>query len=251
MKNELSLKYQVPSVEDACRVLQAVCASSDSLSLAELVKVAESSRTTVLRIASSLCNNGFLERQADGRYVVGDTMRVIGSRVQNDSSLRSRAIPILQELARATGETTHLAIPLKAHCLLQEVVDSPQLVRVASRPGTLVDYHCSVTGKSILASRPDLCSELREVSLLRQHTVHTITSWEALDLELAKVRKKGYAVDNEEYHLGVRCVGAPVRDKDGNVIGAIGVTATTTRLAKRDLPAVAKLVMECVQQLQA
>jgi len=202
-----------------------------------------------MRIVSSLCSNGFLLRDENSKVTTGEVMRMLGSRIHNDSDLRQRAVPVLQELAETIGETTHLAIPLENHCILQEVVDSPQLVRVASRPGTLVDYHCSVTGKSILAFRNDLLLPLRQSMEFTQRTENTITNWTDFDAELDRVRQNGYAVDEEEYHEGVRCLGAPVRDQSGTVVAAIGITGTTTRLTKRRLSSVAKLVLNAAQQL--
>lgn len=244
-------KYHVPSVDNACHILCAVCESSHALSMPEIAQLAMTSRTTTLRIVSSLCDSGFLARDEAGRYKPGATLSRIGSRLQSAPHLRERALPILKELAESTGETTHLAIPLETHCLLQEVVDSPQLVRVASRPGTLVDYHCSVTGKSILAYREDLLLNLRKTLKFTKRTPNTLTTWKAFDQALTEVREQGYAVDDEEYHEGVRCVGAPVRDESGQVIAAIGVTGTSTRLTKRQLPVMAKRVIQAANQLSA
>lgn len=219
------------------------------MSIPELTSPCETSRTTAIRIASSLCNNGFLSRNNEGKLIPGEVMRVLGSRMQNKSDLRERAIPALQKLAQAVGETTHLAIPLETHCLLQEVVDSPQLVRVASRPGTLIDYHCSATGKSILAFRGDLLLVLRQSMELVPRTENSIIDWEAFDEALGQIRKRGYAIDEEEYHKGIRCVGAPITDSSGIVVAAIGTTGTTNRLTKKRISAVAKLVLATAKSL--
>lgn len=251
MSATLPQKYQVPSVESACRMLRLVCEADRPMSVAELTALSETSRTTAMRIASSLCGNGFLGRDNEGKLIPGEVMRVLGSRMQNKSDLRERAVPALHELARAVGETAHLAIPLETHCLLQEVVDSPQLVRVASRPGTLIDYHCSATGKSILAFRGDLLLVLRQSMELVPRTQNSITDWDAFDEELRLIRKRGYAIDEEEYHKGIRCVGAPITNSSGIVVAAIGTTGTTNRLTKRRIPSVAKLVVSTARNLSS
>ena len=248
MSEELKA-YKVPSVDSACRMLRAIGQCDEPLSLAELMKLADTSRTTAMRIASSLVSQGVLEREESGKYGVGQALRIIGSRVHSESGLRQSAVPVLKELVRKTEETAHLLIPLETHGLLQEVIDNPRPVRVASRPGTLVDYHCSAGGKAILAFRDDLVESLRESMALGARTVNTMTTWKQLDAALEEVRQRGYAIDQEEYHEGVRCLGAPVRDHSGRVIGAIGVTGATSSLTKRRLPQVARLVMEAAQEL--
>ncbi len=242
-------KYQVPSVESACRILRAVCEAEQPITLAQLKQAAGTSRTTMMRIVTSLCNNGFLWRGENGKIEAGEVMRALGSRMHHEADLRQRAVPVLRELAGMVGETAHLAIPLETHCLLQEVVDSPQIVRVASQAGTLIDYHCSGTGKSILAFRDDLLAAFRPNATLAARTTNTITQWDAFESELDAVRKQGYALDEQEYHIGVRCVGAPVWDSSGSVVAAIGVTGATTHLTKKNLPMVIRHVLAAAKQL--
>ncbi len=242
-------KYQVPSVDSACRILKAVCGADQPLPMSGITRIAQTSRTTTMRIVSSLCDNGFLARDDNGRISAGAALGMLGARMPGTSDLRQRATPILEQLAATICETAHLAVPLDTHCLLQQVVDSPEPIRVASRPGTLVDYHCSSTGKSILAFRRDLVLRLRTSPELAKRTRNTLTTWPALEAELERVRTRGYAVDEEEYHPGVRCVGAPVRDNSGKIIAAIGVTGATNRLTKRRIPAVAKQLISAANQL--
>jgi IclR family acetate operon transcriptional repressor len=173
----------------------------------------------------------------------------LGSRLQGNFDLRERAVEVLTKLAKATGETAHLVMPMETYCYLQEVVDSPQLVRVASRPGTLIDYHCSATGKCLLAFNSERLVNLRNTLELSFHTVSTITDWSSLEVNLAEVRKRGYAIDDEEYHDGVRCVAAPVCNAAGAAVAAIGVTGTITSLTKPRIASVAESVMEAAGEL--
>jgi IclR family acetate operon transcriptional repressor len=244
-------KYQVPSVESACRILRAVGENGNCLSMTQLAALSGTSRTSTLRIVSSLCQHGFLRREGDGRLATGKVLQALGSRLNGESNLRQRAIPLLAKLVKATGETAHLAIPLDTQCLLQEVVDSPQLVRVASRPGTLIDYHCSATGKCLLAFDHERLLTLRQSLELRPYTERTLTAWDDLDACLRLVREQGYAIDEQEYHQGVRCIGAPVRDAARRVIGAIGVTGTCQSLNRDRVRAVAQSVLAAAAELSA
>lgn len=244
-------RYQVPSVESACRILRAIGENGDHLSMTQLAALSGTSRTSTLRIVSSLCTHGFLRRGDDGRLATGEVLRVLGSRLHGESDLRQRSVPVLAKLVKATGETAHLAIPLDTHCFLQEVVDSPQLVRVASRPGTLIDYHCSATGKCMLAFDDERLLTLRQSLRLTAYTERTITAWDDLDACLQQVREQGYAIDDEEYHQGVRCIGAPLRDASRQVIAAIGVTGTCQSLSQGRIRAVAKSVVAAAAELSA
>lgn len=242
-------KYQVPSVESACRILRAVGETGEPLSMTQLCGLSGTSRTSTLRIVASLCEHGFLTREDDGKLATGKVLQVLGSRLHGGSSLRQRAVPVLGKLVQATGETAHLALPLETHCFLQEVVDSPQVVRVASRPGTLIDYHCSATGKCMLAFDHERLLTLRQSLDLSAHTRRTMTNWDDLDACLRQVREQGYAIDDEEYHEGVRCLGAPVRDIAGRVIAAIGVTGTCQSFDKGRIRTVAQQVLQAAAEL--
>jgi DNA-binding IclR family transcriptional regulator len=244
-----SKKYYVPSVESACCIIRAVFESGEGVSMAELSAISGTSRTSTLRIISSLCNHGFLSRKDDGRLTPGNVLRVLGSRFYTDISLRQRAIPILSTLAQSTGETAHLVIPLETQCFLQEVIDSPQLVRVASRPGTLIDYHCSATGKCLLAFDNERLLMLRQSLSLAARTGKTITAWESLDRNLNEVRARGYAIDEEEYHDGVRCIAAPVFNSNQSIVAAIGITGTTASLSKDRIASVAQTVVAAATEL--
>jgi IclR family acetate operon transcriptional repressor len=242
-------KYRVPSVEGACRILRLVCAAEAPLTAAQLGREAGLSHTTAIRITASLCRNRFLRRLEDGRIEPDSALVALDSRVFRAPDLRTRAVPVLKRLAQDSRETAHLAMPATGQALLVEVVDSPELLRVASRPGTLVDYHCSSTGKALLAFRPDLCRELKKNGKLTRRTPRTATTWKELEARLAAVRKAGYAVDDEEYHSGLRCLAAPVRDASGTVIAALGLTGSKEKVGKKRIPALALLVVAAANEL--
>ena len=250
MENDPSKqKYSVPSVDSACRILKAICEASSPIRLPELVKAVGSSRTTVMRIVSSLCAQGFLSRTEQGHLTPGQTMNYLGTLIREHSDLRTLALPLLKEISKTEGETAHLAVPAESHCMLQEVVESVNLVRVASQPGTLVDYHCSATGKAMMAFDKGLAARLKPVLTLRGRTSNTHTSWDTLEEEFEIIRRRGFAVDEEEYHPGVRCVGVPIISSAGSAIGAIGITGTTQTVTPSTVSGIAKRVMILTKDL--
>jgi DNA-binding IclR family transcriptional regulator len=248
-KTPESKKYHVPSVDSACRMLAHVCDRGEPVLLRELTAASGSSRTTALRIASSLASNRFLVQGADGRYGPGEFLQMLGERSPRQDALRRRAQAVLAGLAETTEETAHLAISSERQCLLEAVAQSPRPVRVASQAGSRVDYHCAATGKAILAHDDGLTARLRDRLELTKRTAHTISGWKQLDHELEQVRRLGYAVDEQEYHDGVRCVAVPLIGHDGAVLGALGLTGATSTLTKRRIPGLAKQLRRAAEEL--
>ena len=244
-----STQYRVPSVESACRIIRYVAAKREAVPLKELIEAAATSRTTTLRIASSLVENGFLDQVAKNHFKPGVFLHELSDFEDPRQSLIRHAAAILEPLAITNQETAHLALPLETHCILEQVIHSPRPIRVASTVGSLVDFHCSATGKSMLAFDDVLRRSLRGRIELTARTKNTLCDWEALENDCALIRSRGYAIDEQEYHEGVRCVAVPLIRPDQSVIGAIGMTGATTTLTKRRIAALAKDLTDAAAEL--
>jgi len=244
-------KYLIPNLAKACRVLHLLAAERRGLSVTELARRLAMPRTTAFRVLKTLCAEGMIERR-NGGYRSGTGLLRLGLEALRALELRTLAAPILRKLARTTGETAHLAVRESSQMLILEVCDSPNPLRVASRPGSLVSIHCAATGKAMLATLPaDELQELLAGLELAPRTPNTITSVPGLEKEIEAIRPRGYAVDNEEYHDGVRCLAAPVRDAHGAPVAAIGITGVTIRFTKRRIPEVARAVMQAAESLSS
>ncbi|MBA2690753.1 MAG: IclR family transcriptional regulator, partial [Burkholderiales bacterium] len=147
----------------------------------------------------------------------------------------NEAKPHLRMLRERTGETVHLAILDQASIIYIHNLESRQIVRMTSDVGVRKSVHCTAEGKALLAFQP--AEEIdRIIDLgLRGCTPKTITGPAALRQELAGVRAKGYAIDDEESEPGLRCIAAPVRDHYGNVKAAVSVAGPGQRLTKKVL----------------
>ena len=144
--------------------------------------------------------------------------------------------------ATVFNETCHICVPGEDFVvdLIQQVVDRP--VAVKPVPGAQVPYHCTAIGKAMLAHLDVKRTRILQ-GTLKRYTEYTIVDPAALETELARVRAWGFAVDNLEFSLDLRCVAAPVFDRNGDVVCGIGMSAPALRFAAESVPGVAALVM--------
>ena len=162
------------------------------------------------------------------------------------------AQPILQELTQRTDETSHLALPCDNRSLIVSVCDSPHPLRAASSPGTLTDLYTSSTGKVFLAflHRQKIAAILAQHPP-RQRTPRSLMTVAALESEADRTLHHGFAVDDEEFCSGVRCLAAPVTGTNGEVVAAIGITASTMRFTQDRVAEIAAHVKHAAHQLSS
>jgi DNA-binding IclR family transcriptional regulator len=153
--------------------------------------------------------------------------------------MREVAKPFLRQLMERTGECVHLAVPAQGKVLYIDQVESPATLRVNAQVGTLNPLHCTALGKALLAF-----GDLELPPTLESFTLHTITDPHLLRKNLEQVRAQGYAVDDEEFDLGVRCIAVPVFDFRGKAVGSIGISGPATRVTSERLPGLAASVVE-------
>jgi len=239
--NELE-RYVIPNLRNSCRILKLLGQHPDGLKAAELARRLQIPVTTTLRIMTTLHLEGFA-RKHEGRYELGPVLIQLGNAALAGTEIRELALPLLHQLTSELDETSHLAIPCDERALIVAVEDSPHPLGAASRPGFLAELHCSSTGKIFLSFLfHDRLAEIVAKTRPQRRTPHTLTTLSQLKREVELTVKRGYSLDNEEFNLGVRCLAAPVLDADGDVIAAIGITASTVRFTKDRIPEIAAKV---------
>jgi len=165
-------------------------------------------------------------------FYLGSQVVTLSRSVLGRLPLRETAKPYLRQLMERTGECAHLAIPAQGKVLYIDQVESPATLRVNAQVGTMNPLHCTALGKALLAF-----GDLVLPSNLASFTPHTITDPEALRCHLDEIRQFGYAVDDEEFDISVRCIAVPVFDFRGKAVGAIGISGPATRMTPERLPA--------------
>lgn len=218
------VSYVIPNLANACRILSLVTESEQGLSLTELEQRLAVPRTTAFRILQTLCQEQVLEKHGK-RYLVGAQLFKMGLSLLSSQRLQQQALPMLQRLALKTGLSCHLAMPHAQGALLVEVCDSLNPMRLAARPGTVAHFNCSAAGKVFLAFHHfDQLAAMAADGLFKQRTKNSLTQLPELTTELQRVLARGYASDELEYHDDVRCLAVPIRNSQGNVVAAVGVT---------------------------
>jgi DNA-binding IclR family transcriptional regulator len=224
-------RYTVDAAAKALELLNAFSFRERRLSLSDLCARTGIPRATTFRLLSTLEQSGFVAK-VGVEYQLGIRCFVLGHVAAADLDLREKAHPHLVALRDVTRETTHVAILHNWQVVYLERVPSPQPVGfMRSRAGASSPAYCTALGKAILAFRPEeevtaWAANERFVA----HTRTTITSAKRLVKELRLTRERGFAVDEQEGEVGVRCVAAPIRNHRGDVVAAVSVAGPDTRM---------------------
>ncbi|GHT77086.1 IclR family transcriptional regulator [Spirochaetia bacterium] len=208
-------------------------------------------KSTVYGLVNTLVSREYLEQNPETkRYRLGIKLFEMGSLVQRRMDVRVEAKPFCTMLSEKYESTVHLAASYDYEIVYIDKVDSPDAMVQYSRIGHRAPMHCTGVGKAILAN---ISAEEREVFFqrmpLQSFTANTITSRVKLEQELLRIQKSGYAVDNEEIQLGLRCVAAPIFNHQRYPAAAISVskhlntlTAKLQKLIARDIVGIAQQI---------
>jgi DNA-binding IclR family transcriptional regulator len=200
-------------------------------------------KSSASRLAATLASSGYLVAASAGHYTLGPRLGALGSLVASRQDLTAVVTPFLRDLVEATGETGHLAVLEGTIAKTVQVVDGWHTVRMHSWVGKRSPAHCSSMGKALLAGLSDAeLDELYPDAVLPALTDHTITSAARLRHELARIRRTGHSIDNEELEAELRCVAAPVFSPAGEVDASISISGPAQRLTRDRTAILARLV---------
>lgn len=203
-------------------------------------------KSTASRLMRSLVAHGYAvpnPRSARG-FRLGPAVQVHQALTLRERRLRELVHPFVEELAELTGECAHAAVSSDGRALVIDDVEPDHPLRFASGRGRYVPLHCTSAGKCLLAF--GLAPIPRE---LPRRTSRTFTDADALREHLPEIVERGYAIDDEENHAGVRCISAPVFEGHGRAIGCVGINGPTARVTVRRVELLAGHVTEVAQLL--
>jgi IclR family transcriptional regulator, acetate operon repressor len=232
-------------------VMEFVANSEKSVSLTEIMQAVKLPKPTVFRILTTLEEAGMLRREPDAkRYVPGDRLSSLAANVLLHSPQRAARHAILEELVEKLGETCNLAIPNGHYVMYLDRVESSWPLRINLHAGSKVPLYSSASGKLFLAHSPKrMRDRLLTAAPLIAHTKNTMTSLRLLEAEFAKIRRSGYAVDNEEYIAGICCVAVPVMNDQQRVVATVAVHGPVARMSVEQATEFLPILREAAEQI--
>ena len=233
------------SVSNALAVLETFSVERPELGVTELSQQLHLGKSTVHRLLASLAARGYVRKNpATDRYALGLKAFEVGSRAAGRGALREVVAPYLQRLMTTTRETVHLGVLDEWDVVYIEKIESSQPLQMFSRIGRRAPLHATALGKALLAFQPDEMVERFLRRRLKSYTPATLTDPDGLRRDLERLRARGWALDTEEFALGLKCIAAPLRDHTRAVVASLGIAGPAVRLGADRVPRLAALVRE-------
>jgi IclR family transcriptional regulator, acetate operon repressor len=244
-------KQRIQSLDRGLQILEFVASKEQPAKLAELAALLGVEKSSAQRLAGTLADRGYLIKDSETQgYALHDRIFELASKLAPQRRIQECARKFLRELAQKTGETAHLAIRGHDAILFLDHEYGNHTVAVTSQSGSSEPFHCTALGKALMAELSE--TEIRDLIKgleFKRYTPKTITRLDKLVEQCRKILKNGWAVDDEEYRLGVRCIATAVRDFRGKVVAAIGISGPLERMTDPTMEKFGNLVKECGMKL--
>jgi Transcriptional regulator len=246
-------REQVTSVERALSILELLASKNHGLSTSEISRAARLPKSSTSYLLRTLVGRGYVRRDREtGQHTLGIRILSLGGQAMQGMALRELAMPHLRQIAESTRLGAHLAILDHGDAVYIERIESPGFIKMDIWNGKRVAPQVTAVGKALICNLArEEVQEIAGLHPLRPVSQRTIVTLPHLLEELAAIRRRGYAIDNEEHEVGVRCVAAPVYAASGEVVAAIGVSGTVSQLNDDYLPSLGKIVQTTALKLSA
>lgn len=249
----MALLTESPStaVARTLEILEAVAHRTGGLTNAEISRRLTIPKSSASYILRTLVQRGYLQREAGtGKYRLGLKLVSLARGALTGIDVRELALPVMRHLVEHCGLTAHLAILDRGEAVYIEKVDAPGFIKMDTWVGKRMEIHSTSVGKALAAwlDETTVLDILKERGM-KKMTPRTITVPTRYLKELERVRAQGYAVDDEENSLEVRCVAAPVFGAEGQVEASLGVTGTIHQVTTAMVPKLAETVREATRRI--
>lgn len=238
MEKRMSKNEKIKSIDKTLDLLEFLSIDDQEIGITEISKKLHMGLSTVHRILTTLKSRGYvIQNQQTTKYRLGIKLFELGCAVQSINRLVEITKPHLKQLSQSTNETANLAILEGKEVIYLDTIGSPEILRTEIMAGTRISAHCTALGKVLLAfiSNREFESLYKSDEPLFSLTFKSISSLEKLKKRLKKVKKQGYAVDIEEYKIGVNCIGVPIFGRSGEAIAATSVTGPASRFTFNEM----------------
>ncbi len=226
------------SIFRAFQILSLLSERDEDMGVAELGRTLGLNKSTVHRFLTSLRDLGIVQKnEKTNKYHLGLTLFELGNRVPIKRTLIDKIHPHLLDLAFQVNEVVNLAGLFKNEVVYLDKIESKRSVQIMTYVGFHIPPHSTALGKAILAfMNPEDVQRILRPTGLPKFTNRTITEMDALLAELRKIHTQGFALDNEEFEEGLRCVAVPLFDSRGEVLASISISGSTARIHEETVP---------------
>ena len=247
MENKILKKEKIKSIEKALDLLELLSDNKKEMGITEINRELHMGISTIHRILTTLKYRDYIvQNQQTSKYMLGTKLFILGCKVQNTTNLIKVVTPFLQRLSQNTNETINFAILEGREAIYLFKIESKEMLKAGIELGTKVAAHCTSLGKVLLAFLPEqefmmLYSNNNEK--LPTFTPNSISSVEELKKCLKKIKKQGYAIDEEEFKIGVNCLGVPIINNEGKAIAAISISGPVSRFSLFEMEKVKSMLI--------
>ena len=220
---------RVRSVVKALHVLELFSPTRTEMTLSQLSRTLGMPKSTLLNLLRTLEDEGYLLHVRETQtYRLGYRALQLGYSIRSSMPIIQYAIPFMEDLMTRTRETVYLTTHMNGEVLYLDGVYNSRRFGKYSITGKTLPLHCTGCGKAMLSrmEEPEIRAVIERHGL-RRFTPNTIVDAEALMEEMRRTRERGYAIDNEEETLGVRCVATAILSDEGRPVGAVSIQGTT------------------------
>jgi DNA-binding IclR family transcriptional regulator len=233
----------VQSIDRAFDIIETLSTEPKGLGVTELAKRLDLHKSTTHRLLATLVQRGYVSRQENGVYQFGLKAIELASYYINSLELQTEARPYIAQITTELGLTAHLGVLEGDQVVYIERMDVLSGIKLYSQIGLRMHSYCSSLGKCLLSAfdARTLAKVMANCSF-NKFTPHTIGSLDELIVELKRTRRRGWAIDNLEYSLNNRCIGAPIYDYRGEIVAAISASGPPTVLTEERIDEVAGYV---------
>ena len=227
-------KSPIQVIERMMNLLETLTGHSAPVNLKPLAIQTGLHPSTAHRILGVMVEYRLVDRIEPGTYRLGIRLLELGNLVKSRISVRQEALPYMQMLHQELGETVNLSVRHDDEVVhVERTAGGSSMIRVVQIIGGRAPLHITAAGKIFLAEDgPDNSKQYAQRTGLPMFTENTLTDPESLARELEKIRRQGYALDNEEAEKGVSCIGAGIYNDEGRLVAGLSVSAPSDRLNK-------------------
>ena len=243
-------KSKIQSIGKMMGILECFSTVNRHLSLTQIATLTGMPRATVHRMLAAMKEIGFVEQDVrTASYGLGLRLFELGNIALANMDILREAKPFIDRLCKLSGESSHLGVFNGFEVVVVEREAPSDRQSNSIRPSEASPAYCTGVGKALLAfQRPEVLEQVIAAGL-KVYTTTTISSAEALRKELTAIRERGYAIDNSEHQVWVRCVAAPIRNSSGQVFASVSVTGPADRLTDAKITSLAPLVVQTADSI--